>query len=853
MKKHLVLNFLLIFIAALSSEAQNIIASTVADSSDQRPLAYVSVRLNEGLKGTSSNFEGRFTIEALPGKNEIYFSHVGYETRKIIFESGNGSFPDTVFLKQDDIFLDEVSIISSVAEERRSPVSISTIKTKEIQTQLGDQPFPNIMNTIPGVYSTRYGGGSGDARINIRGFQQENIALLLNGIPISSVENGLVYWNNWLGLSEATNFIQVQKGLGTNKVALNSVGGTINIVTQTTGTEKGGSLYFSATDYGNTKTTLSLSSGRLDNGLSVSFLGSRVKGPGYVDATYVDSWAYFLSIGKEFGSKHKLVFTALGAPERHGQRNFMLTREEVDRHGLKFNKDWGSYNGKLNNLSVNFYHKPYINFNHYWQLSKNTFITNAAYISPGYGGGKWSDSFMAEKSIFAYRNPSCQIDFGSIYQNNYNNNDYYVLSNGDSVSGYSKNIQTDFLASHIWTGLVSTIEHQLSDQLKVSGGFHYRFFQSKLQQKVRDLLGGDFYIDNYAWAIEGRAGRPEIKEVGDIIKVDNGAIIHFANVFGGLEYEAGNLTVSVSGSIYNNSYQRLDRYNYVEDIKSDVISMSGFDVKAGANYNLNEFHNVFFNAGYYSRVPYYKFVFARFTNEASRDLGNEKISSVEAGYGFIRKKTKFSITAYRTLWEDRSLLANEYKQFLDPVMIRGLDALHQGIEISFSRGFGNILWVNAFLSGGDWKWQNDVSALVYSQQNVVTDTVEIFADGLYVGGAPQLQFGLSAKLNLSGTTELSANWLFYDDLYASFNPTQRSDPQDNSQPYRMPEYNVLDAHLVQEIKLFGQKASAGISCYNLLNHKFIVRGEDGATHDLNSFRGFWGFGRNFAFSVKIDI
>ena len=90
------------------------------------------------------------------------------------------------------------------------------------------------MNSVPGVYATRLGGGSGDASVNIRGFKQENVALLLNGIPMSSVENGLVYWNNWLGLSEATQQIQVQRGLGASQVALNSIGGTINIITKTT-------------------------------------------------------------------------------------------------------------------------------------------------------------------------------------------------------------------------------------------------------------------------------------------------------------------------------------------------------------------------------------------------------------------------------------------------------------------------------------------------------------------------------------------------------------------------------------------------------------------------------------------
>lgn len=87
------------------------------------------------------------------------------------------------------------------------------------------------MQLTPGLFAHREGGGSGDATVRIRGFEQENIAVLLNGIPINGAENGLVYWNNWMGLAEVASSVQVQRGIGASNVALNSVGGTINIVT----------------------------------------------------------------------------------------------------------------------------------------------------------------------------------------------------------------------------------------------------------------------------------------------------------------------------------------------------------------------------------------------------------------------------------------------------------------------------------------------------------------------------------------------------------------------------------------------------------------------------------------------
>ena len=58
------------------------------------------------------------------------------------------------------------------------------------------------------------GGGYGDGRINLRGFNSENVAVLINGIPVNDMENGRVYWSNWAGLGDVTSSMQVQRGLG---------------------------------------------------------------------------------------------------------------------------------------------------------------------------------------------------------------------------------------------------------------------------------------------------------------------------------------------------------------------------------------------------------------------------------------------------------------------------------------------------------------------------------------------------------------------------------------------------------------------------------------------------------------
>ncbi len=252
-------------------------------------------------------------------------------------------------------------------------------------------------------------------------------------------------------------------------------------------------------------------------------------------------------------------------------------------------------------------------------------------------------------------------------------------------------------------------------------------------------------------------------------------------------------------------------------------------------------------------MPYYKFIFAKFTNEPSKDVKNEKIKSIELGYGYNRNNTFARINAYYTYWEDKSILANEYDRILDPVMLRGLDALHKGIEIDISHRITKDINLGAIASFGDWKWKNNVSAEVYNKNNVLDTIVKSYADGLNVGDAPQTQLGVYGSIHFLKQFDFSAKWVYYDKLFADFDPVKRNDPADKSQSYQMPAYCLLDLHLGFAFKIGKLPAYANIGCYNVLNKEYIARGMDGQNHDRNSFNGFWGFGRTFNFGLSVNI
>ena len=59
----------------------------------------------------------------------------------------------------------------------------------------------------------------------------------------------------------------------------------------------------------------------------------------------------------------------------------------------------------------------------------------------------------------------------------------------------------------------------------------------------------------------------------------------------------------------------------------------GYTIKTGANLNLDEYNNIFFNVGYISKAPRFNNVYD-YSNQLFRDIKNEEVKAVEAGYSF---------------------------------------------------------------------------------------------------------------------------------------------------------------------------------------------------------------------------
>lgn len=741
-----------------------ILRGRISDTDTKEPLvgAYVLYGNN---KGTSANFDGDYQLELEYGTYDLRITYVGYQ------EISKRVTIDRPLVQQnfrlETIMMNEVEVVADVARARETPVAFTNVLPAQIQEELGSQDIPMILNSTPGVYATQQGGGDGDARITIRGFDQRNVAVMIDGIPVNDMENGFVYWSNWFGLDAVTRTIQVQRGLGASKIAIPSVGGTMNIITKGIDARKGVSIKQEVANDNFFRTTVGLTSGRMKNGWGITVAGSFKQGDGWVDQTFTQGWFYYLKVEKQLG-KHILSLSAMGAPQEHGQRSFSRPIASWDHqtayelgipyansnvypeYGLRHNIHWGSYEERIYsspdeytvagrktvNERINFYHKPMFALRDFWSVNEKLYISNIAYLSIGRGAG----TGLVDSQEDAILTPDGQIDFQRIYDNNvlfeFGPNGLDLDEDGEARS--DNYIRASY-NNHFWYGALSSATYKYDDRWTFAGGLDYRSYEGEHYREPYNLIGGDYVYDsdnvNIAPETKLRVGdKIDYYDIGFVkwggaflqAEYSEGVWSAFANISGALSWYKGRdyfrprvlalpdttleiayaTQVEHNGTTYNRNSPGLEVY------ETDWVRLGGFTIKGGANYNMTEFMNIFANIGLLSRATRFDNVISR-DNDILEGYENELIEGYELGWSYARQKVAINLNAYYTKWNNRPVnrtvrVPNPLEAGEDAsVFIPDMDALHMGIEMDGAYVINSYFTLEAIASIADWTWQSE--------------------------------------------------------------------------------------------------------------------------------------------------
>lgn len=893
--KHLLLIAVLAIVGTASAVAQSTLRGKVVDAETGEPL--IGATVSVGGINAATDIDGVFVVKGVKPDAPVSIQYIGFKTKTVKASPRSRGELGTVRLETDGRTLSDVIVTSQIAVARKTPVAVSSVPMSFIEEKIGTQEFPEILKSTPGVHANKEGGGYGDSEIYMRGFDNANIAVMVNGVPMNDMENQKVYWSNWAGLTDVTRTMQTQRGLGASKVSAPSVGGTINIITKGLDAKKGGSIYYGMGNDNMNKVMFTVSTGMSKSGWAMTLLGSKTWGDGYAQGTDFKGYTYFVNISKRINEQHQLSFTAFGAPQEHYQRKGALTLADwkmteqvwgITDH--KYNSSYGfDKNGQRRTAEYNVYHKPQLSLNHQWQINDKSSLSTVLYMSIGRGYGysgqgnstygySYTDWYGANYGTLQtkFRNADGTFNYGMIQDINEQSEHGSML-----VMGKLKNY-------HNWYGLVSTYNTKIGKDFDFYGGVDFRAYKGVHTNEILDLYSGKYYIDSSrqnAKAVNNvNASNPDwVNEklgVGDVMYRDYDGHVVQEGAFFQTEYTKSDLSAFIAGSLSNTSYWRYDRLYYdKKHAESKTKSYIGFTVKGGANYNFNEHHNVFFNAGYISRAPMFNNVFLTYTssNVTNPDAKNEKVLSFEVGYGYRLKWLQVDLNAYWTKWMDKSMakqLSVGAQQTDGYINMAGLDARHQGIELEVKASPLYWLDLNGMFSIGDWQWDSNAKGYIYDANGQPLDKdgnvasaplaedhyfAGIALKGIRVGGSAQTTAALGATVKIGKQIRIGADWTLYARNYAYYqvgsNNLTPGKTTTVADPWKAPTASQFDLNASYKFKLAGLNATISGNVNNLFDYQYLGKvwnPRSGAANKDNVY-GFYAFGRTFSTRLKVNF
>jgi hypothetical protein len=671
--------------------------------------------------GGLTQADGRFSVSGLrasaPYLVDVRMIGYGRQAVEGVVLTEGQTLALNFTLTQEAISLDALEVFATRAQERTTPVAFSNVGKVQIQQQLGSRDLPLVLNVTPSVYSTQSGGGAGDARINVRGFNQRNTAVMINGVPVNDMENGWVYWSNWDGLGDAATSIQLQRGLSAVNLATPSIGGTMNVITDPSAqtmslsykqevglgavNSDGWSLFRKdangdVNQYANMlKETLTVNSGER---AGFAFTGSVVRktGSGVYrgfrggDATWMDAWSYYLATSYQINARHRLEAYAVGAPQRHGQnlyklnvatldRAYATSLEGYDNQALgRFAREAGragspnvspvstSYTGQQFSSTgpgsgFNDRHDPDFlnereNYFHKPQVNLNWYAyfgSGLSLTTVGYYSGGNGGGTGTLGSFSGSYNGVTFRD-NTYYQANLNW-DAMIANNQASATG-SRAILRNSVNNQATWGAISKLRKDFSSDWTAEVGIDWRTAEIDHYQEVRDLLGGAYFTNtaNDLWT-----GTQTQRGLGDKVAYDDTNTVNWLG--GYLQAERATTDGSIFGmvGVAQNSYTYVDHFTHDaggNELTLESGNIQGYQIKGGAVRNLTQEWSIFGNAGYVSKVPIFDGVIDDISGRLNPDPKNEKFLSFEVGgqYRSMNRGVSLDMNLYHTTWKDRS-------------------------------------------------------------------------------------------------------------------------------------------------------------------------------------------------------
>jgi len=157
------------FIFTLMTQGQNVdVTGTVTEASTGQPLPGVNIILKNTTKGTSTDFDGKFTLNDVPLNSVLVISYLGFVTQEITVKNSQSL---NVSLQDDAESLNEVIVIGYGTQTKKEITgAVSVVSSETIETLKPTRIEQALQGQVAGVNIVSNSGSPGaSSSIFIRG------------------------------------------------------------------------------------------------------------------------------------------------------------------------------------------------------------------------------------------------------------------------------------------------------------------------------------------------------------------------------------------------------------------------------------------------------------------------------------------------------------------------------------------------------------------------------------------------------------------------------------------------------------------------------------------------------------
>lgn len=668
------------------------------------------------------------------------------------------------------------------------------------------------------------------ARFRMRGYDDENFITLINGIPMTDLVSGRTPYYMWSGLNDVMRSREFSYGLAPASFSFGSAGGAYSINSRASAQRKQVQVSYALSDrvYDN-RLMATMGTGITKKNWAAAFsVSHRWSNEGYIEGTFYDGSSIFVSAEKIISESHSLSLTAFTAQSRAGRAKGVV-RELYDLAGTHYyNPTWGYQNGEKRNAAVNENQQPVFILAHDWTINETSTLTSSA--SYRYGNSKWSDlswynapdprpdyyrnlpSWIeatdslqsSAENFFSQNEDALQINWSRLYEANENNietvEDANGISGSDVTGKRSLYILSNRVSDNSVLNLSTTYNEAVNTHLSFDGGLNHQSQSSEIYQEVKDLLGGDFYVDlnKYADTSSTNASNPSaiqndlnhpnrILYKGDKFGYDYTAHISKTSAWMQTQFKYSRVDFFFAADVAATSFYRTGHYRngiFKDDSFGNFETQNFFGggFKSGITYKLNGRNYFYVNGAYISRAPQFEDAFfsANTRNAVVDNLKNETVETVEGGYILRAPRVKARITGFCTQFNEGTktehfLLEGSNNSFVNFTSV-GINRRHTGIEISADVNIGSGVSAAAAASLGQYYYNSRprVTATVDNSDTTIVNDEILYIENLRVSGSPQTAFSFGLNYRSKNFWFLNGSLNYFDNVYTNYGAARRT-------------------------------------------------------------------------------